>query len=272
MRSLAIGGGLVGLGLGLVLLGLAWLPADPTALGPERFSGPTLRHPLGSDWFGRDTLARVMAGGRASWAVAAIAVAVGGGVGILLGGVAGHAGGVLGETLMRIPDFLLAFPAVLVALLLVTVLGPGLLGVTLSVALFTIPFFARLVHAGVLSLREQEFVLAAHALGVPQGRVLLCHVLPNLASPLLVQATVSLGGAFLAEAALSYLGLGIQPPHPSWGRMLRESQTYFYLSPWPAVFPGLVLGLTVLGLNLVGDGLRDLADPITRRLTPWRRS
>lgn len=272
MRSLVIGGGLVGLGLGLVLLGLAWLPADPTALGPKSFSGPTLRHLMGSDWFGRDTLARVMVGGRASWAVAAIAVAVGGVVGILLGGVAGHAGGILGEALMRVPDFLLAFPAVLVALLLVTVLGPGLLGVTLSVALFTIPFFARLVHAGVLSLREQEFVLAAHAIGAPPGRVLLRHILPNLASPLLVQATVSLGGAFLAEAALSYLGLGVQPPHPSWGRMLMEFQTYFYRSPWPAVFPGLVLGLTVLGLNLVGDGLRDLADPITRRITPWQRS
>lgn len=272
MRSLWLGGGLVGLGLGLVLLGLAWLPADPTAVGPERFSSPTVRHPLGSDWFGRDTLARVMVGGRVSWAVAAIAVAVGGGAGILLGGMAGQAGGLLGEALMRVPDFLLAFPAVLVALLLVTVLGPGLLGVTLSVALFTIPFFARLVHAGVLSLREQEFVLAAQSLGASQRRVLLRHILPNLASPLLVQATVSLGGAFLAEAALSYLGLGVQPPHPSWGRMLKESQTYFYLSPWPAVFPGLVLGLTVLGLNLVGDGLRDLADPIARRLTLWRRS
>jgi len=140
------------------------------------------------------------------------------------------------------------------------------------VALFTIPFFARLVHAGVLSLREQEFVLAAHALGASQGRVLLRHVLPNLASPLLVQTTTSLGVAFLTEAALSYLGLGVQPPHPSWGRMLRESQTYFDLSPWPAVFPGLVLALTVLGLNLVGDGVRDLADPITRRITSWRRS
>ena len=271
MRSLQLGGVLLGLGLGLVLVGLVWLPADPTSVGPVRFSAPTLRHPMGSDWFGRDILSRVMVGGRASWAVALVAVAAGGIVGILLGGVAGHARGVLGEALMRVPDLLLALPAVLVALLLVTVLGPGFLGVTLAVALFTVPFFARLVHAGVLSLGQQEFVLAAHALGASPGRVLLRHILPNLASPLLVQATVSLGGAFLAEAALSYLGLGVQPPHPSWGRMLREAQSYFPLSPWPALFPGLVLALTVLGLNLLGDGLRDLADPVTRRLISWRR-
>jgi len=272
MRSLWLGGALAGVGLGLVLLGLVWLPADPTALGPTRFSGPSVRHPMGSDWFGRDTLARVMVGGRVSWAVAVIAVAVGGSVGLALGAVAGHAGGALGEALMRVPDFLLAFPSVLVALLLVTVLGPGLVGVTLSVALFTVPFFARLVHAGVLALREQEFVIAVQALGAPQTRILFRHILPSLASPILVQATVSLGGAFLAEAALSYLGLGVQPPAPSWGRMIEEAQTSIGHSPWPAVFPGLVLGLAVLGLNLLGDGLRDLADPLTRRLTSSRRS
>lgn len=271
MRSLRLGAVLVGVGLGLVVLGLGWLPAPPTAVGPAPFAPPSLRHPMGSDWFGRDTLSRVMVGGRVSWAVAAMAVAVGGSAGILLGGVAGQVGGIPGEILMRAPDFLLAFPAVLVALLLVTVVGPGLVGVTLAVALFTFPFFARLVHAGVLSLREEEFVAAARAVGCPEWRILLRHILPNLASPLLVQATVSLGAAFLAEAALAYLGLGLPPPHPSWGRMVRESQTYFYRTPWPTVFPGLVLGLTVLGLNLVGDGLRDLADPLTRRLTPWRR-
>jgi peptide/nickel transport system permease protein len=270
MRSLGVGGGLVGLGLGLVLVGFVWLPADPISLGPVPFSAPTLRHPMGSDWFGRDTLARVMVGGRVSWAVAVIAVAVGGAAGIALGGVAGH-GGVLGEALMRVPDFLLSFPAVLLALLLVAVLGRGPVGVTLSLALFTVPFFARLVHGGVLALREEEFVIAARAVGASRRRILLRHLLPSLTSPLLVQTSVSLGAAFLAEAALSYLGLGIQPPDPTWGRMLREAQGYVGHSPWPAVFPGLVLGLTVLGLNLLGDGLRDLADPLTRRLTAWRR-
>ncbi|HAZ30218.1 TPA: peptide ABC transporter permease [Candidatus Acetothermia bacterium] len=271
MRSLQLGGALVGLSLGIVLLGLAWVPAEPTALGPDRFAPPSLRHPLGSDWFGRDTLARVMVGGRVSWAVAVIAVAIGGAVGMVLGGVAGWTGGILGEALMRVPDFLLAFPAVLVALLLVTVLGPGIVGIALAVALFTVPFFARLVHASVLALREEEFMTAAHAIGASQGRILLRHVLPNLASPLLVQTTVSLGGAFLAEAALSYLGLGFPPPHPAWGRMLQEAQTSIGHSPWPAVFPGLILGLTVLGLNLLGDGLRDLADPVTRRVTVGRQ-
>ncbi|MBP7726645.1 MAG: ABC transporter permease [Candidatus Bipolaricaulis anaerobius] len=271
MTSLRLGAILVGLGLGLVLLGLIWLPAPPTSLGPVQFSPPSLRHPLGTDWFGRDILSRVMVGGRVSWAVAAIAVGVGGTAGIILGAIAGHAGGIVGEALMRVPDLLLAFPAVLVALLLSTVLGPGLLGVTLAISLFTLPYFARLTHSSVLALREEEFVVAARAAGCSSGRIVLRHILPNLSSPLLVQASVSLGSAFLAEAALSYLGLGTQPPDPAWGRMLREAQTYVGLSPWPAVFPGLILGLTVLGLNLLGDGLRDLADPLTRRLIPWRR-
>lgn len=270
MNSLRLGGALLGVGLGLVLLGFVWLPAPPTALGPRPFAPPSLRHPLGSDWFGRDTLARIMVGGRASWAVAWVAVAAGGIVGILLGAVAGYARGAVGEALMRVPDLLLAFPAVLVALLLATVLGPGLPGVALAIALFTLPYFARLTQAGVLALREREFVVAAHAVGATRRRILVRHILPNLASPLLVQTTVSLGAAFLAEAALSYLGLGTPPPYPAWGRMLREAQVAIGHSPWPAVFPGLVLALTVLGLNLVGDGLRDLADPLTRRL-PWRR-
>lgn len=269
--GLALGALLAALGIGLVLVGLLWLPADPNALGRQPFAPPSLAHPMGTDWFGRDVLARVMAGGRASVAVAAGAVAVGGLVGTVLGGLAGYAGGVLGELAMRVSDFLLAFPAVLLALLLAAVLGPGLLGVTLAIALFQIPFFARLAHAGVLSLREREFVVAAKAVGVGSARLLLRHMLPNLASPLLVQATVSLAGALLAEASLGYLGLGVQPPQPAWGRMLREAQTYLARSPWPAVFPGLVLGLTVLGLNILGDGLRDLLDPAARHLTPWRR-
>lgn len=271
MRSLLVGSACVLVGLGLVLLGLVWVPMDPTALGEEPYVRPSLRHPMGSDWFGRDVLSRVMVGGRASWAVAVVAVGVGGGLGLLLGGSAGHLRGLLGEALARAGDFLLAFPAVLLALLLATVLGPGLHGVALAIALFTVPFFARVAHAGVLALREQEFVTAARAAGAGGPRILLRHVLPNLASPLLVQATVSLGAALLAEASLSYLGLGIQPPYPSWGRMLREAQPHFAHSPWPAIFPGLVLGLSVLGLNLVGDGLRDVADPLARRLIPWRR-
>jgi len=157
------------------------------------------------------------------------------------------------------------------ALLLAALLGPGPLGVTIAIGVFNVPYFARIVRSAVLTLREQEYVLAARAVGTGDARILWRHILPNLASPLLVQVTVSLSAALLSEAALSYLGLGTQPPQPSWGRMLKEAQSYFALSPWPAVFPGLFLALTVLGLNLLGDGLRDLLDPRLRRLTPWRQ-
>jgi peptide/nickel transport system permease protein len=226
---------------------------------------------MGTDWFGRDVLARVLVGGRTSLAVALAAVALGGALGALVGGVAGYYGGLADEIGMRATDFLIAFPALLLALLLAAVLGPGPLGVTIAIGTFNVPYFARIVRSAVLTLREQEYVLAARAVGTGDSRILWRHILPNLASPLLVQVTVSLSAALLSEAALSYLGLGTQPPQPSWGRMLKEAQSYFALSPWPAVFPGLFLALTVLGLNLLGDGLRDLLDPRLRRLTPWRQ-
>ncbi len=270
MKNVYVGAGLVGVSVALVVVGALWTPADPTALADRPHLPPSWRWPMGTDWFGRDVLSRVMVGGRVSWAVAAAAVATGGALGFGVGAMAGYLGGILGEVLARLGDFFLAFPASLMAVLLATVLGPGALGVALALALFTVPFFLRLSFAGVLALREQEFVVAARACGARGPRIVLRHILPNLASPLLVQLSVSLGAALLAEAGLAYLGLGVQPPHPSWGRMLREAQTYFGYSPWPAVFPGLVLGLTVLGLNLLGDGLRDLADPLTRKLSPGR--
>ncbi len=250
-----------------VLVGLVWLPHDPLLPGPEPLAPPSLRHPMGTDWFGRDVLARVMAGGRSSLAVALLAVALGGLVGTLLGGLAGYAGALADEALMRLADALLAFPAVLAALLLGAVWGPGLTGVAAALALFNVPFFARLVRAGVVTLKAREFVLAARASGAGPWWIASRHLLPNLASPLLVQATVGLGAALLAEASLSYLRLGVQPPFPAWGRMLREAQDAFTLSPWPAVFPGAVLALAVLGLNLIGDALRDLLDPTLRPLT-----
>ena len=269
--SLWAGSALLAVAVGLVLLGYLWLPADPLALGGERFSPPSLSHPMGTDWFGRDVLARVLVGGRTSLAVALAAVALGGALGALVGGVAGYYGGLADEIGMRATDFLIAFPALLLALLLAALLGPGPLGVTIAIGTFNVPYFARIVRSAVLTLREQEYVLAARAVGTGDVRILWRHILPNLASPLLVQVTVSLSAALLSEAALSYLGLGTQPPQPSWGRMLKEAQSYFALSPWPAVFPGLFLALTVLGLNLLGDGLRDLLDPRLRRLTPWRQ-
>ncbi|MBC7221554.1 ABC transporter permease [Candidatus Bipolaricaulota bacterium] len=258
--------GLVFWGLGFipVLIGVFWLPWEPTALVARPFLSPSLAHPMGTDWLGRDLLSRVMAGGRASWTIAFLSVAAGGLLGTVLGGIAGLGGEILAEGLLRLFDAVLAFPPVLLALLLAVLLGRGLPGVALALALFNLPYFARLTHAGVLTLKEREFVVAARAAGASTTRVLLRHILPNLASALLVQTTASLSTALLAEASLSYLGLGVQPPEPSWGRMLWEAQGYLFQSPWPAVFPALFLISAVLGLNILGDFLHDYLDPQLR--------
>lgn len=270
--GLRVGAACLALALVPVLLGIFWVPHTPNVPGPDRLAPPSTRYPMGTDWFGRDTLSRVMVGGRTSLGVAALAVLVGGLVGTALGGWAGYVGGVREEIAMRLVDTLLAFPAVLAALLLAAIWGPGLPGVATALALFNVPFFARIARAGFAALMQREFVSAARALGADGTQIVRRHVLPNLASPLLVQATVSSAAALLAEASLSYLGLGVQPPNPAWGRMLREAQGFFSLSPWPALFPGVTLALAVLGLNLIGDGIRDLLDPTFRRLTrlrPW---
>lgn len=264
--------GLLFLGLGLipVLLGVFWLPFEPAALVARPFLPPSLAHPMGTDWFGRDLLSRVMAGGRASWAISFLSVAGGGLLGTALGSMAGLGGGIASEGLLRLFDALLAFPPVLLALLLAALLGRGLPGVALALALFNLPYFARLAHAGVLSLKERDFVAAARALGAGETSILLRHILPNLTSALLVQTTTSLSTALLAEASLSYLGLGVQPPQPSWGRMLWEAQSFLDRSPWPAIFPAVFLISSVMGLNLLGDFLRDYLDPQLRTLILWR--
>jgi peptide/nickel transport system permease protein len=181
--------------------------------------------------------------------------------GVVLGAAGGWVGGWLDEAAMRVTDAVYGFPAVLSALLVSAAFGPGVLISMVAVGVAYVPVFARLTRASVLSLRAQEFVTAARALGARDGLILWRHVLPNTVSPLIVQATISFPLAILAEAALSYLGLGPQPPHPSWGLMLREAQNFLQLSPWYAVFPGAAIALAVLGFNLLGDGLRDLLDP-----------
>ena len=245
-------------------LSLVYTPADPLAMSiTGRLQAPTGAHPFGTDQFGRDILSRVMTGAVTSIAVGVIAVGIGAGAGVLLGLLGGWVGGWLDETLMRLVDAVQGFPAILSALLFTAVFSPGMVVSMVAIGIAFVPAFARLTRGSVLELREREFVMAARALGGHDARLVVRHILPNALPPLIVQATTSFPVAILAEAALAYLGLGTQPPHPSWGLMLREAQNFLSFNPWFAVFPGGAIALTVLGLNLLGDGLRDLLDPKT---------
>lgn len=245
-------------------LSLVWTPRDPLAMSiTARLEGPSPAHPFGTDQYGRDVLSRVMAGTATSIAVGLIAVGIGAGVGVAVGLVSGSAGGWLDEALMRLIDAVQGFPAILSALLFAAVFAPGVGIGMVAIGITFIPAFARLARASFLELRTREFAVAARALGAGETRLVVRHILPNALPPLLVQATTSFPVAVLAEAALAYLGLGTQPPAPSWGTMLREAQNFLSFNPWFAVFPGAAIALTVLGLNLLGDGLRDLLDPRT---------
>ncbi len=243
-------------------LSLVYTPRDPLQMNiAGRLEAPSAGHPLGTDQYGRDLLSRVMRGAAASLVVGGVAVGIGMGVGVILGMAGGYFGGWLDEALMRLMDAVYGFPAVLSALLVTAAFGPGIVISMVAVGVAYIPIFARLTRGSFLSLREQEFVLAARALGARDWAIIGRHILPNTLSPLIVQATISFPIAILAEAALSYLGLGTQPPHPSWGLMLKDAQSFLALSPWYAIFPGTAIALAVLGFNLLGDGLRDILDP-----------
>jgi peptide/nickel transport system permease protein len=266
-RAWSHGTFVVGLALtaGIVLtaaLSLVYTPRDPLQMDiVGRLQGPSWSHLMGTDQFGRDLLSRVMRGATASLAVGAVAVAIGMGVGVVLGMAGGYFGGWLDEAVMRVMDAVYGFPAVLSALLVTAVFGPGPVISMVAVGAAYVPVFARLTRGSFLALRDREFVLAARALGAGDRGIMTRHILPNTVSPLIVQATISFPVAILAEAALSYLGLGPQPPQPSWGLMLRDAQNFLALSPWYAVFPGAAIALAVLGFNLLGDGLRDVLDP-----------
>jgi peptide/nickel transport system permease protein len=258
---------MIGLGVTLVLLvtaalSLVYTPKDPLEMSiTGRLQGPTGAHPFGTDQFGRDLLSRVMTGAVTSILVGVIAVGIGMGVGVLLGVISGYFGGWLDEGFMRLMDAVQGFPAILSALLISAVFRPSVTISMVAIGTAFLPVFARLTRAAFLELRDRDFVAAARALGATDATIIGRHIMPNTLSPLIVQATISFPVAILAEAALAYLGLGTQPPHPSWGLMLRESQAFLATNPWFAVFPGGAIALTVLGLNLLGDGLRDLLDP-----------
>lgn len=262
--ALRVGAFLIALIL-LMVLASALHPTDPNATTPHRLA-PILSpgHPLGTDILGRDTLARVLAGAQNALYVGLVAVGIGLSAGLLLGVLAGYFGGWLDQILLVLLEALYALPALLIALLLAAIFNPGVTTSMVAIGLAAVPAFARVARAGVLSVKALPYIEAARALGMGNGRIMLRHVLPNIMGPLVVQASLAFAVAILAEAALSYLGLGTQPPNPSWGRMLREAQSYQELTPYPVIFPGLAIGLAVLGFNLLGDGLRDYLDPRKR--------
>jgi peptide/nickel transport system permease protein len=256
--------------LGLVAVGalLAPLvaPAPPAHQDLERrLEGPSLAHPFGVDELGRDILSRLLYGARVSMAVGLAVVLLAGAVGTLLGLVAGYAGGRVDNLVMRVVDVVLAFPGILLAIALVAVLGPALRHVVLGLVAIGWVGYARLVRGQVLQLRELEFVAAAQALGLPGRLIVLRHVLPNVLPTLFVQASLSMAGAILAEAGLSFLGLGIQPPTPSWGAMVNSGRGHLVEAPHLALFPGLAIFATVMALNFLGDALSERLDPRSAR-------
>jgi peptide/nickel transport system permease protein len=258
---------MAGLVIFLALVGMAifadWVAQyNPTAIHMrERLQEPSAAHWLGTDELGRDVLSRIIFGARASLAVGSIAVGIAATIGIMLGLSASYYGGPVDSLIMRILDGLLAFPSVILALAIMTALGPYLFNAMLAIGIVSIPAFARITRGSVLSLKETEFVEAARASGATDTYLMLRVLLPNCLSPLLVQVSVSFAAAILVEAALTFLGLGVQPPTPSWGGMLDTGRKYLDQTAWYSVSAGAAIFLTVLSLNLLGDGLRDALDP-----------
>lgn len=261
-RSFVIGAMLCLIVLGAAMLSFVWTPWPATDIDTAmKLKPPSSAHWLGTDVLGRDIVSLLLVGARATIAVGIIAVGIGLSVGVCLGLTAAAQRGWTDELIMRLSDFTFAFPAVLSAIMLAAVIGPGMVTSITAIGIFQIPLFVRVTRGSAGAIWAREFVLAARAAGKGRVRITLEHVLPNIASVLIVQATIQFALAILAEAALSYLGLGTQPPQPSWGRMLNDAQSLLFQAPSLAVYPGLAIAIAVLGLNLLGDGLRDLLDP-----------
>lgn len=244
---------------------LGWTPYPPNETHPAtRLKAPNEIYVMGTDLLGRDIASRLMVGAAYSLRVALLSVGIATVAGTLIGTISGYAGGLLDNIMMRVMDVFFALPAQLLALVIVSVYGPGLSTTVGAIAIVYTPIFARVARGPVLSVKEMEYVSAARAIGVSDARIVLRHVLPNTLPPLIVQVSLALSWSLLTEAGLSFLGLGVQPPAPSWGVMLSESRGIAEMAPWLMLFPALAIMLGVLGFNLLGDGLRDVLDPRQR--------
>ncbi len=265
-RNLILGATLSSLVVLAALVSFVWTPYDHAALSiPAKLQPPSAQHWFGTDHFGRDMFSMIMVGARTSIAVALVAVGIGMALGVPLGlAAAARSGSWLDEFIMRGNDLVFAFPSLVIAILITAVFGAGAINAIIAIGIFNIPVFARITRGAALSLWEREFILAARVSGKGAARISAEHILPNVANLLIVQGTIQFSLGILAEAGLSYVGLGAQPPTPSWGRMLADAQTMVSFAPHLALNPGLAIIVTVLGLNLLGDGLRDWLDPRIR--------
>jgi peptide/nickel transport system permease protein len=249
----------------IALLSPILAPFDPLEMhAADRFQSPSAPYYLGTDEFGRDILSRILLGSRLAFSVGLVSISISTVAGVVIGLVAGYEEGKFDAVVMRILDALLAFPAILLAIVILAVLGPSSLNAILAIAIVTTPAFARLTRANVLTQKHKDYVEASRSLGAGPARIIFAHILPNSVSTILVQITVSMAGAILLESALSFLGLGTPLPAPSWGSMLSIGRGYLYLAPWYGIFPGLAIMILVMGFYLLGDGLRDVFDPRRR--------
>ncbi len=264
--SFVIGGAISLLFFLVAFLSYFWTPYPVEDINiSERLLKPSTQYLLGTDHFGRDILSMLIQGARNSVIVAFVAIGIGIGCGVPLGLTAAARKGWIDEFIMRFNDLTFAFPALISAIMITAILGPGSVNSIIAIGIFNIPVFARVARGAALSIWKREFILAARSAGKGPFKISIEHILPNISSMLIVQATIQFALGILAEAGLSYLGLGTQPPMPSWGKMLNEAQTFMHFAPQLAIYPGAAIALTVLGLNLFGDGLRDVLDPKLRR-------
>ncbi len=261
-KSALVGGFTAALVVLVTVLAPFIAPHDPFAMDARNYlASPGGRHPLGTDRYGRDTLSRILWGGRVSLAVGLSAVGIGMCLGTSLGLIAGYRGGLLDLAIMRGVDVLLSFPGLITGLMVMAILGPGLVKLIVTIGIVLTPRFARVAYGPTLVLREKDFVAAARSIGSRGSRIVIRHLLPNILGEVLVMGTLWIGTAIIYEASLSFIGLGISPPTPTWGNMIKDGVQFVTFSPWLSIFPGLAILITVLSLNMLGDGIRDVTDP-----------